>query len=115
MINYKNLKMYKQSHNITLEIYKVTLKYLKSELFAIVNQMRRAAYSAPSNIVEGASRKSKNDTLKFFNIALASAEELRYFLLLSKDLDYITVQQHQKISKELYKNIKMIQKFISNS
>ncbi len=98
MAGYKDLKVWKLSHELTLEIYKITTKFPKAEMFSLVPQMRRAAYSVPSNIVEGKSRHSQKEFRHFLVIARASVEELSYFLLLSKDLDYIEDDLFRKLS-----------------
>ena len=72
--------MWQKSHQLTLDVYKITTGFPSEEKFGIVNQMRRAAYSIPSNIVEGYSRKSKKEYLQFLNIAKASLKKLRNFI-----------------------------------
>lgn len=67
--------------------------------------MQRAAYSIPSNISEGCGRKSDKEFNRFLQIALGSAHELEYFVLLSKDLKYINENTYQKIDLEI-NNIK---------
>ena len=119
MNSFENLIVWEKAHKLTLEIYKHTSEFPKIEIYGIVNQMRRAAYSIPSNIVEGNSRKSNKEFLQFLNIAKGSLEELKYFLLLSKDLNYISLQQYsnlnnmcEEVSKLLYKFTKSIEKSI---
>jgi four helix bundle protein len=69
-------------------VYKLTLTYPKDERFALVNQMRRSAVSIPAGIAEGFIRVGSKDKGRFYNISRASAEELRYYLFLSKELGY---------------------------
>ncbi len=75
----------------------MTAKYPKHELFGLVSQTRRCAVSVPSNIAEGFKRKSKNDSVHFYNMAESSLEELKYQLLLAKDLRYIEDFEYQKV------------------
>lgn len=89
MRNFKNYEVWKLSHQLTLHIYRITQNFPNSEKFHIINQMQRAAYSIPSNISEGCGRKSDKDFNRFLQIALGSAHELEYFILLSKDLNFI--------------------------
>ena len=89
MRNFKNYEVWKLSHQLTLHIYRITQNFPNSEKFQIINQMQRAAYSIPSNISEGCGRKSDKDFNRFLQIALGSAHELEYFILLSKDLNFI--------------------------
>ena len=106
---FKDLVVWQKSHQLTLEIYKILLKFPSEEKYSLTSQMRRAAYSVPSNIVEGRSRKSKKDFLQFLNIAKGSLEELKYFIILSGDLNYITNEEQEnlellseEVSKILY-------------
>lgn len=89
MQNYKDLKVWQKAHLFTIKVYEVTKVYPKEELYSLVNQIRRAAYSIPSNIAEGCGKKSKLEFANFLNIALGSANESEYFLILSKDLLYL--------------------------
>ncbi|MBZ0183208.1 MAG: four helix bundle protein [Melioribacteraceae bacterium] len=106
---FKDLIVWQKGHQLTLEIYKVTMKFPSEEKFGLTSQLRRAAYSIPSNIVEGHSRKSKKEFLQFLNIAKGSLEELKYFIILSNDLNYITNKEQEylellteEVSKILY-------------
>ena len=90
MQNYKELKVWEKSHQLVLEIYRVTAKFPKEEMFGVTNQVRRAAASIPANIAEGCGKKSQMDLANFLNISLGSANETDYFLLLCKDLKYIS-------------------------
>lgn len=72
-----------------MEVYKITESFPKSEMYGIVSQMRRAAYSVPSNIIEGKSRETDKEFKRYLVIARGSIDELSYFILLSKDLGYI--------------------------
>lgn len=86
---FRDLKVWQKAHKLVLLIYKITANFPRSEIYALVSQMRRAAISIVSNIVEGFRRKSVRDSLNFYNIADASIEELKYQLLLSYELKYI--------------------------
>mgnify|MGYP001557899682 FL=1 len=85
----EDLDVFKKSHKIAVEIYEITKAFPQDEKFALVSQMRRAAYSIPSNLMEGGHRLNKKEYRQFAGIAKGSAGELKYFLLLSKDLGYI--------------------------
>jgi len=104
---FRDLIVWQKSHQLTLEIYKITIKFPSEEKYGLISQMRRAAYSVPSNIVEGHSRKSKKEFLQFLNIAKGSLEELKYFLILSADLNYIS-KQEQKQLEELTEEVSKI-------
>lgn len=111
--SYKDIIAWKKSHELVLLVYTYTDRFPKSEIFALSSQMRRCAVSIPSNLAEGFKRKSVNDSVHFYNIAQASLEELRYQLLLSKDLHYFSIDEYKKaedlsdeVAKLIYKWIK---------
>lgn len=86
---WKDLEVWQESHKLVLKIYELLLTFPKEEKYALCDQMKRAAYSIPSNIVEGHSKNTTKEFMKYLYISRGSLEELRYFLLLSKDLKYI--------------------------
>ena len=89
MDTFENLGFWQKSHQLTLKIYEMTRNFPNEEKFGITSQLRRATSSVPANITEGYARKSKLEKARFFNIALSSLEEARYFLILSRDLKLI--------------------------
>lgn len=86
---FQDLLVWKKAHTLTVRIYQVTGKFPAAERFGLVSQMRRAAVSIPANIAEGFKKRGVRDKLNFYNIAQGSLEELRYFVILSKDLGYL--------------------------
>lgn len=115
MRNYKELKIWQHSHQFVLDIYKATEKFPKTEVYGLTSQIRRAAISISSNIVEGCGRKTNPDFLKFLQISISSAYEVEYHLLLSKDLNFLSADQFTKLSADLESIIKMISSFIKNT
>ncbi len=95
--NVEKLKVYKHSHLLVLRIYSITKLYPSCELNGLTSQMRRAAVSIPSNIVEGKARNSKKDYRRFLLIARGSLEELKYQVVLSRDLGYIDKDAYQDL------------------
>lgn len=88
--DFRQLNVWKKAHKLVLDIYKLTAKLPSEEKFGLTSQMRRAAVSVPANIAEGFKKRGKPDKARFYNIAQGSLEELRYYLILSKDLQLIT-------------------------
>jgi len=95
---FKELIMWQKAHIFVLDVYKNTEHFPKHELFGLTSQFRRAAISIPANEAEGYKRKGKQEKLRFFNIAQASLEEARYYILLSKDLNYISNEEEQSLT-----------------
>jgi four helix bundle protein len=89
MRDFKKYDIWQLSHELTLEVYKITSIFPKEELFGLTSQIRRAVSSIPTNISEGCGRNSDKEFNQFLNIALGSASETEYLLTLSKDLNYI--------------------------
>ena len=92
--NFRDLKVWQKAHKFVLKIYKITRKYPDDERFGLTSQLRRAVVSVTANIVEGSKRESKKELIRMLNISESSLEETKYFLLLSKDLNYITNEKY---------------------
>ena len=103
MRDFRQLNVWAESHQLTLEIYKITKEFPKDELFALTNQMRRASVSIPSNIAEGCGRGTNKEYAHFIQIALGSAFEIDYQLLLSKDLGYLNSTVYENLSERIDK------------
>lgn len=101
MQNYKGLKVWEKSHFITLEIYRLTKNFPREEIYGLSSQMRRAATSIPANIAEGCGKFSKPDFANFLQIALGSANETEYYLLLVKDLNYLDIQSYTELTNQI--------------
>ena len=85
---FADLDLWKVAHQLSLTIYRLTCRFPKHEAYGLTSQMRRCAVSVPSNVAEGWGRRSTKDFLRHLAIANGSLEELRYFLILARDLDY---------------------------
>jgi len=85
---FEDLVVWQKAHALVLAVYRYSAGFPKNELYGLVSQMRRAAVSIPANIAEGFKRRQRPDKLRLLNIAQASLEETRYFLILAADLGY---------------------------
>ena len=94
----KKYDIWKLSHLLTLEVYKITESFPKEEIFGLTSQIRRASSSIGINIVEGCGRGSDEDFKRFLRNASGSAFEVEYILLLSKDLNYISEEKFLELS-----------------
>jgi four helix bundle protein len=89
MKDFRDLVVWEKSHKLTMSVYRSTRAYPKEELFGLTSQTRRAALSVPANIAKGCGRGSDADFARFLQIAMGSASELDYHLLLARDLELI--------------------------
>jgi len=108
METHKNLHVWKKSISFVIEIYKLTARFPKEELFGIVSQIRRAAISIPSNIAEGCARKSTREYLQFLYISLGSASELETQLIISSNLNFIKTDEIETFQNQLEEIIRML-------
>lgn len=106
--SYKDLIVWQKGYELVKQVYKITEKLPKSEVFALQSQMRRAAVSIISNIAEGNGRKTKNDYCQFLHIAYGSTLELETQLFLCKDLYNISVEKQLELIVEVSKMLKAI-------
>jgi len=98
--HWRDLNIWKKSHELVIKIYKVTAKFPKTEIYGLSDQLKRASYSVPANIVEGQSRNTTKEYLKFLYNARGSLEEVRYFLLLSKELAFLPADKYSELENE---------------
>jgi four helix bundle protein len=112
MKDFRTLKVWEKSHALTLAIYKATEAFPKQELYSLTNQIQRAAVSIPANIAEGCGKDSDAELKRYFTIAMGSASELEYLLLLAHDLGYLQDNIYQPIQNDLVETRKMLNTFI---
>jgi four helix bundle protein len=112
MKDFKELKVWQKSHQLTLDIYKETIAFPKEEIYGLTRQLRNAASSIPANIAEGCGRGSEAESARFFQIALGSASELEYHLLLAKDLGLIDEARFEILNQEVIQTKRMLAAFI---
>ena len=103
MRDFRQLRVWEEAHALVLAIYEVTKSFPKEELFALTNQMRRSSSSIPTNIAEGCGQETSKDYAHFLQIALGSAFELDYQILLAKDLRYIDEKNYLELNDKVDK------------
>lgn len=113
MHRYRDLKFWNDSKSLSVDIYRLTAIFPKDEKFGIVDQMRRASVSIPSNIAEGSSRSSNKDFKRFLAYSMGSAYELETQLEISKDLGFLAPEVYDKLSQQVLSVIKQMSKFRS--
>ncbi|WP_304231912.1 four helix bundle protein [Jiulongibacter sediminis] len=101
MRDFKNYSVWERSHKLVLSIYELTKAFPKEELYGITSQIRRAAVSVPTNIVEGCGRESDAEFKRFLSISSGSLSEVNYLLILSNDLAFISLEEFNGLEEEL--------------
>ncbi len=112
MKSFKDILVWNKAYSLVLEIYKLTKRFPQEEKFGLTQQMRRSAVSIIANIAEGNKRKSDKDFGHFLNIAEGSLEELKCYLILSKDLNYLTEKDFENLFSISEEIGRMLQGFI---
>ena len=104
--SFEDLEVWQKAHKLVLKIYSITKHFPSEEKFGLISQMRRAAVSIPANIAEGFKKRGLKDKTNYYNVSQGSLEELRYYLVLSKDIGYC------KNTGDLYNQIETIGKML---
>jgi len=89
MQDFRRLKVWQRAHQLTLAIYRGTVRFPPDERFGLKAQLQRAAVSIGANIAEGCGRYTDRELVGFLQIAMGSASEVEYQLLLARDLDLL--------------------------
>ncbi len=109
---FRELKVWEKSHELTLAVYHATKTFPKQEMYALTSQIRRASASIPANIAEGCGRNGDAELARFCQIAMGSASELEYHLLLARDLRYLNSSDYERIMSEVSEVKRMLTSFI---
>jgi four helix bundle protein len=112
MKDFRELLVWQKGHALTLSIYKGTAGLPKYELYGLTSQIRRAAASIPANIAEGCGRGGDGDLARSLQIAMGSASELEYYLLLAHDLEYLSPDDYRLFNQRTIEVKQMLAAFI---
>jgi four helix bundle protein len=97
--DFRELKVWEKAHQLTLLVYRATTSLPADEKFGLTSQLRRAAASIPANIAEGCGRTGERELARFLQIAMGSASELEYHLLLARDLGFVDEALYQQLQE----------------
>ena len=111
--SYKELIVWQKSVQLVKEVFLLTNKFPKSELYGLISQMRRAAISIPSNIAEGYGRKSSKEYAQFYSIAYGSGLELETQIIIARELGFANNEDFGKVELLLEEVLKMLNSMIS--
>jgi four helix bundle protein len=98
--SFKNLRVWEKAHRLTLDVYRSTKSFPREEIYGSTSQMRRSSSSIGANIAEGSCRKGDNDFARFLPMAMGSASELEYHILLAHDLEVLKTLDYERLSAE---------------
>ena len=112
---FEDLVVWQKSHQLTLRVYRMTSNFPKHEVYGLAAQMRRAAVSVPANIAEGFKRRGRLDKARLLNIAQASLEELRYYFILARDLEYGQTDHERGFADEIARMLSAYTRTLSTS
>lgn len=100
MQSFRNLVVWEKAHALTLDVYRSSKVFPREEIYGLTSQMRRCAASIGANIAEGCCRKGDLEFSRFLQIAVGSASELEYHLLLARDLELLNASAYQRLASE---------------
>src|SRR5687767_2081537 len=109
---FQKLAVWENSHKLTLAVYRHTINFPQAELYGLTSQTRRAASSIPANIAEGCGRDGHAELARFLRIAMGSASELEYHLLLAHDLGFLKPPVYQELERAVIEVKCMLTAFI---
>jgi len=110
--NFRELKVWEKAHQLTLSVYRTTTDFPAEEKFGLTSQLRRAAAAIPANIAEGCGRAGERELARFLQIAMGSASELEYHLLLAHDLEFVDTASYQQLHECTTEVKRMLTSFI---
>jgi four helix bundle protein len=108
MKDFRRLKVWEKAHSLTLDVYKITSRFPREEMYGLTSQLRRCSASKGANIAEGCGKEGNRELYRFLQIASGSASELDYHLLLARDLGYLGEVDYQRIGKQLVEFRRML-------
>ncbi len=100
MTDFKQLKVWRKAHEMTLDIYRATAAFPKEEMYGLTSQLRRAAASIGANIAEGCGRRSDGEMCRSLQISRGSASEVEYHFLLARDLHFLAVKDCEMLTRQ---------------
>jgi four helix bundle protein len=112
MKDFMTLNVWKKGHKLTLAVYKATASFPREELYGLTSQIRRSCSSIPANIAEGCGRNGDTELARFLSIAMGSASELEYHLLLARDLNFLETTEYRELTGEVTEVKRMLTSFI---
>jgi len=108
MQDFKDLKVWQNAHEMALSVYSATRTFPTEEMYGLTSQLRRASSSVPANIAEGCGCDSSREFARFLQIAMRSASETEYHLILARDLGYLRAEEHEQLNNKVIEVKRML-------
>jgi len=108
MKDFRNLKVRRVGHELTVDVYRLTAGFPRHELYGLTSQIRRSSASIPANIAEGCGREGDPELCRFLIIARGSASELEYHLLLAQDLTFLSPERNAPLTNKVIEIKRML-------
>ncbi len=112
MRDFRTLRVWHKSHQLVLDVYRVTSDFPKSEVYGLMSQLRRSSASVPANIAGGCGRASDAELAHFLQVAMGSASETEYHLLLAHDLGFLGDADHERLTASVVEVKRMLTAFL---
>jgi four helix bundle protein len=111
--DFRKLKVWEKSHQLTLALYRTTARFPREELYGLTSQIRRASASIPANLSEACGSGGKAEFAHYLRVAMGSASELEYHLILAHDLKLLEDAEYRKLEAEIVEVKRMLASFIA--
>ena len=108
MRDHRNLRAFQLADALVIDLYRATKTFPRDEMFGLTSQLRRAAVSIASNIVEGCARNSQADFLRFLDTAFSSAREVEYQLTVAARLEYLSADRAESLNQQIVETSKVL-------
>lgn len=112
MRDFRELKVWQKAHELTLRVYSLTGSFSRHELYGLTSQLRRCSSSIPANLAEGCGRSGDAESARYCPIAMGSASELEYYLLLARDLEMIATADYDRVQSKVTEVKRMLAGFL---
>ena len=113
MRDFRELQVWRKGHHLVLDVYRATSGFPREELYGLTSQVRRSAASIPANLAEGCGRGGDPELARFMQIAMGSASELEYHLLLARDLNHLDNDVYVELEQKVKEVKRMLAPFIN--
>lgn len=113
--SFTDLLVWQEGHRLVILVYRITKVFPKEETYSLIDQMRRAASSITANVAEGFGRQFYKEKLQYYYLAQGSLTELKNFILIAKDVDYLSKEEFKTLAEQANLTHQLLQGFIKKT